>query len=175
MAGKYSHDIGSIRFYPDDADPDNFDEFDGVVSVKWLDATTVKFYLAHSDHGYRRLQEAVELCIPLGATKFQAARKSSKRMPPPWKVIETHEKYQLWMLDKSANVAALSSATKHEVCMKAFNNENSSKAVTEVSDPAGNVLWRVTREYGATLPTEEVLAMEKILLSAAEEAKKVLS
>jgi hypothetical protein len=175
LAGKYSHDIGSIRFYPDDANPDDFDEFDGVVSVKWLDDKTVKFYLAHSAQGYKRLQEAISLCEPLGAIQFQAARKSSKRMPPPWRVIETHEKYKVWMLDKSANVAALSSATKPEVNMKAFNNENSSKAVTEVTDAAGNVLWRVTREYGAALPAEEALAMEKILLSAAEEAKKLLA
>ena len=48
--------------------------------------------------------------------------------------------------------------------MKSFDDSNQGKLVTEVFDKDGNLLWRLTREYGEVLPTEEAMALEQALL-----------
>lgn len=58
---------------------------------------------------------------------------------------------------------------------KAFEDSNTAKNVTEVFDSAGNLLWRVTREYGEKLPTGQALTMESILLEAAKQAASQLA
>lgn len=58
--------------------------------------------------------------------------------------------------------------------IKAFDDSNTAKNITEVSDSKGNLLWRVTREYGELLPVDQSIIMEKILLDAAESAKAKL-
>lgn len=58
---------------------------------------------------------------------------------------------------------------------KAFEDSNVAKNVTEVTDAAGNLLWRVTREYGEKLPVNEAFVIESILFEAAKQAASELA
>lgn len=47
-------------------------------------------------------------------------------------------------------------------------NSNVGGSVTTINDKHGNVLLKLTREYGEKVPTSEVLEVEKALLAVAE-------
>ncbi len=89
----------SIRFYPPGKSYANRDDYDGVVSVKWLDDHTVELYLAHGEEGADRLLQSIDECRPLGVTRFKAKRKIGRRMPRPWRIVESNTHEHTWQLD----------------------------------------------------------------------------
>lgn len=101
MTAHYSHGTGTIRFYPPGKCYEAMDDFDGVVSVKWIDDRTVELHAGHGSDGVKRLAEAIEILKPLGACRFRVRRKMRRRMPRPWRIIESDKKSRVWELDLS--------------------------------------------------------------------------
>lgn len=49
--------------------------------------------------------------------------------------------------------------------MKVFSDANTAKNIIEVLDENGDVMLRVTREYGLSMPAAEALAIEEGLFA----------
>ena len=107
MAGHLSIETASIRFYPDGKSYQNRDDYNGVVSIKFLDDDTVELHLAHGEDGSNRLLEAVELIKPFGVTRYIAKRQAKKRMPRPWQVIACKNFEKTWLLDLNQHTGLL--------------------------------------------------------------------
>lgn len=103
MSAHYSHGTGGIRFYPPGKSYENRDDYDGVVSVKWIDDKTPMLEMAHGNDGANRLQEAIAELIPLGAKRIRTKRAKGHRMPRPWQIIETEELENTWELTLKEN------------------------------------------------------------------------
>lgn len=98
MSAHYCHSTGTIRFYPEGKQYAARDDFDGVVSVKWLDDKIALLEAALGNDGGKRLQEAIAELIPLGAQRIRMKRVKGHRAPRPWKIIETDELEDTWEL-----------------------------------------------------------------------------
>ncbi|QSB01985.1 hypothetical protein JWZ98_03215 [Methylomonas sp. EFPC1] len=98
MSAHYSHGTGTIRFYPEGKSYANRDDFDGVVSVKWLDDKTALLEAALGNEGGKRLKAAIEQLIPYGAQRIRMKRAKGHRAPKAWKIIETDDLENTWEL-----------------------------------------------------------------------------
>lgn len=99
MAAHYTREAGTIRFYPEGSSYQARDEFDGVVSVKWLDDRTAELHAGLGTNGLDRLQEAIAVLMPLGANRFRVKRAARRKMPRPWRIVERGESENTWELD----------------------------------------------------------------------------
>lgn len=149
---------GHVRAYQGGT-PDNMDRFISAASVLWHDATTAEFVgMFGEGMTIESINANCEALFASGAERLIAKRANSHKMPRGWTKVSTHKDYSVWAKQRTLD-ADISSKSIGDV-MQALNDTNTAVEITEIKNAAGELLVRVTREYGAALSTAEALAIE---------------